>query len=137
MSKPNSFTLSSDFATLKNSELGLTATVTVPSASVVSASSYREWHTDITISEPFAIASCRIASSKNSNKYIIGNATDMLRYTSGGIVSYDIYCFVWRVNSTTVRFQALIQNPYSVSMTCASGDETFSLYMYTFVPPFS
>lgn len=140
MSSPSNFILNSDYATLKNSQYGLTAQVTVPGSSTLYANSYLEWHTDITITEPFAMSACRIASSKNSNKYLVGNNTYMNRSADyGGFydIPYGINVFVFRTNSTTVRFQALINNPYNFDWVLAPTDETFSLYMYTFVPPFS
>jgi len=137
MPKVNNYILNTDFATLKNSQAGLTATVTVPGSTVIGASALAEWHVDIPITQTYAMAACRIASSKNSNRSLLGNATYMIRTATGGAVTYDVYCYVFRVNSTTVRFQAVIQNPYSLILTGEPGDEVFSLYMYTFVPPFA
>lgn len=134
MSKPANAILSTQFATLKNSQTGIVATITVPGSAAIGAGASAEWHTDIPITTPYALAACRIASSKNSSRSLFGNATDVIRNGSLGL--YDIYCFVWRLNSTTVRFQALIQNPYGSAMTGEAGNEVFSLYMHTFVPPF-
>lgn len=139
MPKPSKFITSTDYATLKNSQTGLTATVTVPSSAVIPAGSYLEWHTDIQIAESCAMVACRISSSKNSSRWLVGNTTDMIRTgsLSGTPTTYDIFVFVWRVSANTMRFQATINNPtYGSPLTCAAGDETFSLYMYTFVPPF-
>jgi len=142
MTKPSNFIINSDYATLRNSQLGLTASVTVPSGAVVPARASREWVQDITIQAPYAISSCRISSSKYYNRWIVCNTMDMM-WTHGDLsdgstgVWYDVYCFVRRLNATTVRFAAVITNTYDFELTCDPFDETFNLVMNTFVPPFA
>ena len=138
MSKPESFIMNPDYATLKNSESGKAATVTIPSGVVVPGNGYWADQQDVTISEAQAIVSGRIASSKNSNRSLLGNATDFMRFGSvlGSGALYDVYVFMWRVNPTTVRMQALIQNPYSDNLIGESGAEIFNAAFNTFVAPF-
>ena len=139
MTKPDTFMLTTDYATLKNSESGLTAQVTVPGSIVIGGAAVYAPFFDIPIKEAMAISTGRISSSKNSNRSLIGNATDSMRF---GVVTgipgalYDVYAFLWRVSPNVVRFQALIQNPYSDPLTTEAGDETFTVVFNTFVPPF-
>ena len=143
MTKPSNFILNSDYATLKNSQLGLTATVSIPASVVIPADSYAQWTQDITITESYAISSCRISSSRYSNRWLVANYLSNQR-TNGRLsdgstnVWYSVACFVNRINSTTVRFTAYIRNEYSaLALTTEATSETFSLVMNTFVPPFA
>lgn len=139
MSKPDNFILSTDFATLKNSQSGLTAQITVPGSQSIAASDVFLVYADIPITEPYSIATARISSSKNSNKMLVGNATDFTRIGNieGEPAIYNVFAFIWRTSSNNVRFQAIIQNPYGYTLTGAAGDEVFNLYFNTFVPPFA
>lgn len=140
MSKPDSFILNTDFATLKNSERGLTAQITVPGSVAVAGSGLYSPFVDIPITQSQAVSTARISSSKNSSRQLVGNATDFIR--TGSVLGipgafYDLYAFIWRVSPNVVRFQVLIQNPYDDPLVGATGDETFTVYFNTFVPPFS
>lgn len=142
MTKPTDFILNSEYATLKNSQIGLTASVTVPSGAIVAALGYREWYQDIPIEASYAISSCRISSSKYYDRGLVCNTMNMY-WTHGSLadgsinMGYDVYCFVRRLNATTVRFAAIITNTYNSVLTCDPFDETFNLVMNTFVPPFA
>lgn len=139
MPRPEDFILNSDFATLKNSEIGKTAQVTIPGSTSVAGSASVEWHVDVPITESYAISLGRIASSKNSNRDLIGNATVLERSGTslGNPAFYQIYGFMWRVSPNTVRCTALIQNNQSSTLIGASGDEVLTFYFDTFVPPFA
>jgi hypothetical protein len=135
--------MSSDYATLKNSELGKVATLVVPGNQWPTAGAYFEWHVDIPIAVPYAVATGRISSSTNLNRSLVGNY-QVSMHTNGFISSvgtwtagYTIDVFIWRASSSVVRFQAVLRNPYNEVLVTPAGDETFNLYMNTFVPPFA
>ena len=140
-SSPSNFILNSDFATLKNSERGLTATITVTASKFIVANSYWEQHVDIPITEAYAVSTARISSSRNSNRYLSCNYLDMVYmdgYTDSAgdwIVTYNVEAFIFRLSSNVVRFQIYIRNPYGEILVTDGTAETFSLYMNTFVPP--
>jgi len=138
MNNPDSFVLTTDYATLKNSQQQLTATITVPSGQVIAGSAYYASFVDVPITASLGLSAGRISSSKNSNRSLVGNAVDMYRSgtESGFPAPYDIYAFLWRVSPNVVRFQVLIQNPYVGNLTGESGSETFTVVFNTFLPPF-
>jgi len=138
MPKPENFTSSTDYATLKGDNSG-TATVTIPSSTVVPGNALVEWHADINIGRQGAVAKAQISSSKNSNKVISTNATSFIRFGTvlGFGAIYEVYIFVWRPSANVLRCQAIIQNPYSDPLTGVSGDEVINYYVNTFLPPFA
>lgn len=138
MSQPEQFILDSDFATLKNDNQG-TAQVTIPSSTSVAGSGSASFSTDLVIGASGAISRVRMSSTKDSNKWRISNAIDYTRIgvNSGSPANYDIFLFVWRPSATVLRCQALIQNPYATTLTGASGAETVTFYVNTFLPPFA
>lgn len=143
MYNPDKFILSTDFATLKN-DADTTVQVTFPGSIVIPGSvgpagSYSERHTDVVIGAQGAISRVQISSSKDSN--IIHPARN-LYYDRSGIVlgistSYTLSAFVYRISPTTMRCIVLIPNPYSDPLTTASGDETITFHVNTFLPPFA
>jgi len=143
MTKPESFILTSDFATLKN-DSNVTVSVTVPSSvvipgSVTAVGQYVEYHQDSTSGKQGAISRIQISSSGDSNRIYPARTVSWERLgTVGGVggFSYSVFAFTYRVNPTTVRCMAYIMNPYSTPLTTAAG-ETITFYVATFLPPFA
>jgi hypothetical protein len=143
MVKPAHFQLNSDFATLKNDD-SAPATVVIPASqsiggSVSAAGTSLDLSTDVTVGSAGAITRTQIASSKDSNKY---RASRIVSFTRTGTVSgfstpYSVVVFAYRINATTMRCQVHILNPYSSTLTTASGSETISFDIQTFLPPFA
>jgi len=143
MPKPESFTSSTDFATLKN-DARASAQVTAPGSQVIPATigvaaSYLEYHADLAVGAPGAVMRVQIASSKNSNIIQVTQNTGGVRLGTllGFPNPYNISAFAYRLSPTTVRCQVYIPNPNSDPLTTAAGDETFTFYINTFLPPFA
>lgn len=137
MTKPSRFILNTDYATLKNDATG-SGSVVVPGSTNVAGNSSVSYSTDITIGAQGAFTRGRIRSSKEGSRWIVANAIGYIRTgtTLGSPATYDIFAFLWRPDATTLRLQVHIQNPYSSTLTTASGDETIDFYVNTFLPPF-
>ena len=137
MTKPNSFILNTDYASLKNDATGSGSVVIPASVNIGNAASV-SYSTDLTIGAKGAFTRARIRSSKEGNRWIIANAVSYIRIgtVSSSAAVYEVFAFVWRPNPTTLRLQVHIQNPYSATLTTASGAETIDYYVNTFLPPF-
>ena len=138
-SKPESFILNTDYATLKNDDNG-TVTVTFPGSATVSAGGVRSFTAEIKIGGKGASTRSRVASSKDGNRYFASSAVSFTR--NGTIpgpftVPYTLSASMSRTIADTVTVSAFVLNPYSSELTCASGDETFTFKVNTFVPPFA
>jgi hypothetical protein len=143
MAKPAHFQLNSDFATLKNDD-SASATVVIPASqniggSVTAAGTALDISTDVIVGKAGAITRTQIASSKDSNKY---RASRILSFTRTGTVGgfsaiYSVVVFAYRISATTMRCQVHILNPYTSTLTTASGTETISFDIQTFLPPFT
>ena len=138
MPKVELFISSTDFATLKND--GTTDfTLTVPGGTVIAGSGQLLLTQDQTVGVKGASTRTRIASSKNANRFLIVPVMSMSRQglVIGNPAFYEVIAYVSRVGPTQLRASVIIRNPYSDSLTCAGGDETFSFHVNTFVPPFA
>lgn len=133
MATPTNFILNSDFASLKNDD-GTSVSVTFGGSTVISANSTASVTQDVVIGAQSSINRVQIASSKDSNKRYSTQALSFSRVGSAGI--YNIYAFVSRISSTTLRCRVYVPNPFGSSLTTASGDETFTFYIDTFLSPF-
>ena len=144
MTKPSQFILNTDYATLKNDASG-TVSVTAPGSQVVPAAvgpvgGYLEYHTDIEIGVAGSITRLQISSSKESNTVYSTRTLDILRLgTVLGFpgVPYNIIAFTYRTAPTTLRCIVYVSNPNTDPLTTAVGDETFTFYVNTFIPPYA
>lgn len=139
----NHFILSTDYATLKNDN-ETTVQVTFPGSvivggSVLPAGTSMERHTDVTIGAQGAISRIQISSTKDAS--IIHPARNVYYNRTGTVLGfstpYTIVAFVYRISPTTMRCTALVTNPTSDPLTTEAGDETFTFYVNTFLPPFA
>lgn len=134
MTQPSKFILSTDFATLKN-DAQTSTSVTFPASTVVVGSSYAEFHVDLVIGKQASLNRIQIASSKDSNKRYIGKTLGYSR--SGSLGAYTILAYTTRISSSTLRCTVYLQNLYGGNMTSEAGNETFSFFIDTFIPPFA
>lgn len=134
MTKPTSFITTSDYATLKN-DAGSSGTVTVPASFTVGAANTKTYTTNLTLGSTGSINRVQISSSKDSNT--IYSTGLHARTRTGSLGAYTIYSFVTRTSATNLQLTCIIPNPYGATLTGASGDETFTFYVNTFLPPFS
>ena len=138
MSTPSNFIANSDFATFKNDD-GTVATVLFTGSTNVAGNSSSTVTTDITIGEQASVNRIQISSSKDSS---LRYSTLSLSYNRTGTVSgspapYDIFAIVTRTSATNLRCSVYVPNPYGSTLTTASGNETFTFYIDTFLPPFA
>jgi hypothetical protein len=138
MSKPDNFIFTSDFPTIKNDGVSST-TVTLPGSVSVAGNGSVTYTSDITVGSIGGIINGRIASSKNSTDWYAGQVQIVTRTGKVGGVDalYGVVAFMYRLNSTTVRCVAHILNPYSSTLTGATGNEIFYFYVSTYLSPFS
>ena len=138
MTKPSNFLVTTDYATLQNDDGG-TTTVTAPGSASVTGSGSVEYHSDLAIGANASINRVQISSSKDSDTRYATQALYFQRSgTAGGsATSYNILAFVYRTSATNLRCQIYIPNPSSSTLTTASGNETFTFHVDTFIPPFN
>lgn len=128
---PSDFIQTTDFATTKQDNSAI-ATVVLPGSTSVPGSGSVEFHTDVVIGAKAAITRMQIASSKYlSNDRNV--CSQLIRTYSG---PYQAAAYATRINATTLRCSVFIPNPSAVGMTTVAGDETFTFYIDTFLPPF-
>ena len=137
-SNPQSFIMTTDFATVKNDDYE-PATATLPGSTIIAGNGYYENHADVYIPEASATIKGRIQSNKNSDRWMVCNAISMYRFGTvlGFGALYSVDAFFWRISPNTVRCQILIQNPYSDPLTGVAGDEIFNFFFNSFVAPFA
>jgi hypothetical protein len=143
MVKPSQFILTTDYATLKNDDADSTS-VTAPGAQVVPAAvgplgGYLEYHTDLEVGVQGSITRLQISSSKQSN--IVYSTRTLSLDRTGTVLGmpaiYSVVAFTYRVGPTTLRCQVYIQNPNADPLTTEAGNETFTFYVNTFIPPYA
>lgn len=133
--------LSTDFDTLKNDDAASTTLVVPGSVSIpgsVSSSSAHIVTADLDVGEAESLLNVRIQSSKEGAKYFLASVQFSLTRTgtvSGFPAIYSIYIFAVHAGGNTVRMTALIPNPYSTTLTGASGSETLTALVKTFQQP--
>jgi hypothetical protein len=138
MSKPEQFRLNTDYGSLKNDDTA-TVSVTVPgSMSLIDGTVYTATNT-VTVGTVNASSRVRIASDKAGGTYYTGSVLIVTR--TGTLpgpfgTDYNIIAYSTRISSSTIQVTALITNPYGDTLTTASGSETFSFELSTFLSPF-
>lgn len=140
MTIPANFISTSDFPTFKNDNNGVTSTVTLtmPGSQSVPGNGSVEYTADVVQGAAGAICSAMIYTTKS----LVQNAAQTLILTRIGVTSgspapYSVAFYIRRLNTTTIRCEAVIQNPYSTTLTGEAGDETATFTIRTFVPPFA
>lgn len=136
MTKPESFILTSDYATLKNDAVG-SLTVVLPSGTVIPAGGINQWSDTITIGTVGSSIRVRLVSTENNVIY----STNTVGYVhttgaSGPATDYLIYATVHRINPTQVRLTVFIPNPYGSDLTVSGMGYTISARIATFLSPF-
>lgn len=132
MNKPEDFILTTDYATSKGDGRA-SVQVTMPGGTTVPAAGFATVTQDFEVGSIGSIMRCRIASSKNSNQFYVTPQISFTRNASPGM--YPIFAYVSRVSPSTVRATVIIPNPYNVSFSSASGNETFTFEVTTIIPP--
>ena len=137
MANPESFTVTTDFPTLKNDGLGDT-TITIPASVNIAGNGYAEYTSDVVAGASGAIQSSRIASSKDSNRWYQAQVVvlDRTGVNGGFSAPYSVAFFIRRLSATTLRCEVLIPNPYGTTLTTEAGVETISYHINTFIPPY-
>lgn len=138
MLKPNSFTLATDFATLRNDDSGTTSLV-MPGSAILFTSG--QITADITVGAPASSTRVRLNSSRDPNTWLLANGVALNRtgtFVSDGLPApYTLYVNTYRTSPTVLRLDASLQNPYSETIYTQSGDETITIVVKTLILPFS
>lgn len=139
MNDAEAFIAISDFATLKNDAGPIQGTVTIPSGLVLTAGQLYTQSSTITIGTKNAPSRVEIASTKESSVFYAGSV--MVVYRNGQIagpisVPYNIVAYSRRTDPNTITITAAITNPYGENLTTASGAETFTFEISSFLSPF-
>lgn len=138
MTSPSKFIQNSDFATLKN-QGSVFGSVFVPGSVSIPGNGYVEYHTDVSIGQGGSILRARIRTTRSGNVWLVHPATSesLNGVNSGSPALYTIDSFIWQPSPGILRFQVLIQNPYSSTTTGDAASETFDFFVNTFLPPFA
>lgn len=137
MTKPENFTLTSDYATLKN-DATTSLTITLPgSLSIAAGGNYL-----LTATASIGTAGASERSQIHSSKwtyYWLGNILSIARdgLVGGSPANYLTVAELYRSSATQVTAQVSIRNPYAGTLSTVAGDETFTFYVSTFLPPFA
>lgn len=135
MTKPQLFTINSDYASLKN-DGSATLSLTIPQMILNPGQLYSQ-ETSITVGQKGASERTQITSSKTGRRYV-SNILSISRngYVSGVLNPYSIVVELYRSSDTVLTARISILNPYSENITTETDDEVFNFYIKTFLPPF-
>lgn len=137
MSRPEQFTINTDYATIKNDGANNSLSVVVPSSVSVAGGTIYSVSDVVSVGSVSSNIRAQVWSSKD-DRWVLGAAVSYSRMgiASGSPASYEVLVTVTRESSTTVRLTAFIRNPYNVTLTGASGTETIHAEVRTFLSPF-
>lgn len=136
MNKPEQFIVTSDYATLKNDATGAVS-VTFPGSQSIASNQLRTYTNTATLGTRGASLRTRIMSSKHGSWYSCSTLSFSRNANMGGMtVPYSISAFVTRTQPDEVTVIVSVLNPYDTSITTASGNETFTFELSTFLSPF-
>lgn len=137
MTKPESFILTTDYATLKN-DAKTTLTITLPGSQNITAGNTLLLTATATIGVAGASERAQIYSSKLTY-YWAGNIVSIARdgLVGGSPSSYNTVAELYRSSATQVTAQVSIFNPYAGTLTTEAVDEVFTFAVATFIPPFA
>ena len=143
MTKPSNFIQNSDYATLKN-DGNNTVSFTIPgSIAIPSSGTYSYSATyDVIVGSNGAVTKTFINSSVDSTKWfftpqlqIVATGVDSV----AGVVDYDYFVYITRVNATTSRMNVLIPNDGGTggTLTTETTARTITVKVSSFLPPFT
>lgn len=137
MTKPENFTLTTDYATLKN-DATTTLTLTLPGSLSIAAGNSYLLTTTASVGAAGASERSQIRSSKWTY-YWLGNILSIAQdgLVGGSPANYLTVAELYRSSPTQVTAQVSIFNPYAGTLSTVAGDETFTFYVSTFLPPFA
>lgn len=121
--------------TLKNDDRNNSGSVTIPGSSSIAANGRLLVTQDVVVGSSAAITDIRFQTSRDTTRdYIAGAQLSFVR--SGSLGAYTVYAGAFRLNNTSVQVYAFAVNPYGLTMTSQSGDETFTFKLRTYRAPF-
>lgn len=137
MTKPENFTLTTDYATLKN-DATTTLTLTLPGSLSIAAGNSYLLTTTASVGAAGASERSQIRSSKWTYDWL-GNILSVAQdgLIGGSPANYLTVAELYRSSATQVTAQVSIRNPYAGTLSTVAGDETFTFYVSTFLPPFA
>jgi len=138
MTKPESFILTTDYATLKNDDQG-TLTVIVPASLSVTASNT----TVFSSTAPIGSAGAPMRVSLSVTGLPVDNSliADTMEIVGEGTLSgspqnWTIRAVCYRSSATNVSLRATIYNPDGATLILGNPQITISAKINTFLPPF-
>lgn len=137
---PENFISTTDFATLKNDEVG-TITLALPNTASIAASGVATYSSVLTIGVVGSSVRSRITSTSNTKVFCTGTVgySSTTGATVGGVggFGYDLYVAVHRISPTQIQLSAHIPNPYGSTMDITGLSQTLTATIATFIPPFA
>lgn len=106
--------LSSDFESLKN-DARITGSITVPASIVIPGSGSRTFVQDVSVSNT-PIDNTSFKLSADSIWTVLAIQTSSITQT-GSPGGYSAFVSAYYINSTTMRYEVFISNPYNVPLT--------------------
>lgn len=140
MTKPESFIINSDYATLKN-DATTTLSVTIPNSLSLAGVSIYTLTDTVTIGQRGSSIRSRIHSTMRDQWFVANQVT--YSYMSGathplwGDLNYDIYVTVNRTSSTQLSLIVTILNGYDEPITINGAGQTITAKVATFLPPYA
>lgn len=139
MSKPESFILNTDYATLANDAGPASVSATMPSGIIIAPNAVYSTFAEVAVGQRNASIRSTISTTKEGNRrYTTMNASVVRTgFIDGNIqVPYTLLCYLTRVDPTTMRLTVAVWNQNASNLITEFGDETFTARIVTFISPF-
>ena len=133
---PEDFTITSDFATIKNDGV-FALQFSIPSGTTVPGSGSYVRQVNQVIGRSGSNLRALGNSSRNSTWYAANQVAHQRTGTiSGSSTSYTLYTEVYRSSPDSISLSVSVFNNYPSTLTLQSGTETITFYVSTFLSPF-
>lgn len=133
---PIKYKLTTDFATMKGDGYGQVQ-VTFPGSQSIPASQTRSYSATISLGVQGSIIRSRIYTNLSPRKVSASSAAYAKTGTAGGFSAfYSLNAFISRSSPTDIQCTLIVANNNNVTLTTASGSETVTFDISTFIPPF-
>jgi hypothetical protein len=142
MSKPESFILNSDYATLKNDATG-TMSLSITTGDVIAVGGSKTFETFLDIGTRNASIRAQMSSNRYVSNYCVGTSLQtqiQMQYDiPGSPMIFDDYFVanVERVSPTRLRLYLTIPNPNTFTLTVIGGAQVITADINTFLSPFA
>lgn len=139
MTKPESFILNSDYATLANDATN-TVTLTTSTGILITPGTQHDFQSEITLGQKNAPIRALMNTSAEPSVYVPCESMvvtlTVLYAIDGNTYNYTTIANVYRISSTTIRLEVSVSNPFSFNITINGGVQTITADISTFLSPF-